>query len=224
MKRLITIFLSIGLVISFKSYSSGIPTVDVAAIAQNIQNALQQAQQAMEQLNALNDQIKEAKSINEKLKKEADEQLRRFEGNWGLANIFNDPTISSYLEIDDWKNVMDDSKNLESLREKYGLKTESENFQRNMDSLLISYDFMQQSYEASSKRAKNLKELSALLDKADTPQKKEDLLNKIAYEIAQVQIEKTRIDTMTQILEQQDQIKKNQLAVDFEKTFGRRGK
>ena len=46
-------FLFMGLVISFNSYSTGIPTVDPAAIAQTIQNALQQAQQAMEQLNAL---------------------------------------------------------------------------------------------------------------------------------------------------------------------------
>lgn len=219
MKKLL---LFIGLIISFNSYSSGIPTVDAAAIAQTIQNALQQAQQAMEQLKALETQIDEARNINEKLKKEAEEQLRRFEGNWGLGNVFVDPTISTYLNIDDWKTEMNNSQNLESLREKFQLVSESESFQKNLDSLLISYDLMQQSYDASTKRAKNIAEISKLLNEAKTPQQKEDLNNRLAFEIAQNQIDKTRIDTMAQLLEQQDRLKKNKMAVEFEKLY--RGK
>lgn len=215
-------FLFMGLVISFNSYSTGIPTVDPAAIAQTIQNALQQAQQAMEQLNALKKQIDEAKDINAKLKKESEEQLRRFEGNWELGNVFVDPTISSYLNIDDWKTEMNDSKNLSSLREKFGVISESESFQKNIDSLLVSYDLMQQSYDASTKRAKNIAEISKLLNEAKTPQEKEDLNNLLAFEIAQNQIDKTRIDTMAQLLEQQDRLKKNKMAVEFEKLY--RGK
>lgn len=215
-------FLFMGLVISFNSYSTGIPTVDPAAIAQTIQNALQQAQQAMEQLNALKKQIDEAKDINAKLKKESEEQLRRFEGNWELGNVFVDPTISSYLNIDDWKTEMNDSKNLSSLREKFGVISESKSFQKNIDSLLVSYDLMQQSYDASTKRAKNIAEISKLLNEAKTPQEKEDLNNRLAFEIAQNQIDKTRIDTMAQLLEQQDRLKKNKMAVEFEKFY--RGK
>ena len=203
-------FLFMGLVISFNSYSTGIPTVDPAAIAQTIQNALQQAQQAMEQLNALKKQIDEAKDINAKLKKESEEQLRRFEGNWELGNVFVDPTISSYLNIDDWKT------------EKFGVISESKSFQKNIDSLLVSYDLMQQSYDASTKRAKNIAEISKLLNEAKTPQEKEDLNNRLAFEIAQNQIDKTRIDTMAQLLEQQDRLKKNKMAVEFEKFY--RGK
>ncbi|OCL19319.1 hypothetical protein A9G07_10085 [Gilliamella sp. wkB72] len=219
MKKL---FLLMWLFISFNSYSTGIPTVDAAAIAQTVQNALQQAQQALEQLNALKEQIEEAKNINEKLKKESEEQLRRFEGNWGLGNVFVDPTISSYLNIDDWKTEMNDSQNLSSLREKFGVTSKSESFQKNIDSLLVSYDLMQQSYEASTKRAENIVELAKLLNEAKTPQEKEDLNNRLAFEIAQNQIDKTRIDTMAKLLEQQDRLKKNKMAVEFEKFY--RGK
>ena len=176
----------------------------------------------MEQLKALETQIDEARNINEKLKKEAEEQLRRFEGNWGLGNVFVDPTISTYLNIDDWKTEMNNSQNLESLREKFQLVSESESFQKNLDSLLISYDLMQQSYDASTKRAKNIAEISKLLNEAKTPQQKEDLNNRLAFEIAQNQIDKTRIDTMAQLLEQQDRLKKNKMAVEFEKLY--RGK
>ena len=156
------------------------------------------------------------------MKKESEEQLRRFEGNWELGNVFVDPTISSYLNIDDWKTEMNDSKNLSSLREKFGVISESKSFQKNIDSLLVSYDLMQQSYDASTKRAKNIAEISKLLNEAKTPQEKEDLNNRLAFEIAQNQIDKTRIDTMAQLLEQQDRLKKNKMAVEFEKFY--RGK
>lgn len=208
------------LLLSVVNFShAGIPTIDPAAIAQNIQLALQQASEAAAQLKALEQQIEEARNIDNRLKQQAKEELRRLEGNWGLSALFNDPTIASYLDVSDWTQALSDSKNLYSLRDKFNLTMTSKSAQERVDAILVSFDLIEQSYNASSKRAKNLQELSKLMDKATTPQMREDYANKISQEIAQNQLEKTRIDTMTEILKQQERIKKAQAAQEFSQKF-----
>ncbi|MGK7287859.1 type IV secretion system protein [Buttiauxella agrestis] len=107
----------LAMVLSFSpllSQASGIPTVDVASIAQQVMNATQQAQQALDQLNQTKAAIQQAKN-------QYDHYKNLVTGNNQLGNFLNDPLLNNVLPVKDWSDIYSDSKNLTDLRSRYGL-------------------------------------------------------------------------------------------------------
>lgn len=194
MKKGLLAFIGMSVLSQQLAFASGIPVVDVAGIAQMIQDGIQQANEAMNQLNATRQQIEDFKNA-------AEAEKKRFEGNWKLSDVLSDPTLTSYLPSDDWQKIYDGSRDVSALREEYGLYSENEDEQKVFDSMLTDIDVLQDSYSATVKRTENIKNLAAYMDQAQTPQQKADYQNRIAYEQLQIQNEKIKIDTVAALME-----------------------
>ncbi|CNK25749.1 P-type DNA transfer protein VirB5 [Yersinia aldovae] len=175
--------------------SAGIPVVDVAGIAQMLQNATQQAQEALDNLDAIKSQIAETKSM-------ADAAKARFEGNWGLADVLNDPTLNSYLPTKDWSDIYGGTRDLTNLRDKYGLKSQNTSIQKHYDEMLTNLDVMQEAYDSTVKRSDNIRKLGTMMDTAQTPQQKADYANRIAVEQTEILNENTKIELVKTQMEQ----------------------
>lgn len=82
------------------AHSSGVPVVDVANLAKNIESVIQQ----IEQLKTLHDQVKTAKT---QLETEVS-TLESMVGNRQLGDLLSDPTVWQYLpgELQDWKSLV----------------------------------------------------------------------------------------------------------------------
>ena len=125
MKKLAYVVLLASL--SGQVMASGIPTVDVAAIAKTVEEGLTRAQEAANQLNQLKEQY-------EQQIKYAEDQKQRLEGFTDFSSGFD--SASSYMK-DSLSSITDDAKSdLSDLRDKYGLSSSNSVAQARYDGLL----------------------------------------------------------------------------------------
>lgn len=201
---------------SCSSHASGIPTVDVAAIAQAVMDAMQQAQEAAAQLGALEDQIDQAKAQFEEMK-----QLTT--GNSRYGSQYYDPSMYEYLPTSttagSWEQIYKnmDGTTLSSYRKKYGLVTDNTGQQEVFDKQLANLRTAEAAYAANNKRLENLKKLQALADSANTPQQKEDIQARLQVEQANIANEANRLATAKDIMERQDKLMAQKQNRDFNK-------
>ena len=179
-------FVAAILSISTPIFASGIPVIDVAGVAQMVQNATQQAKQALDQLNTTKNAVMAEKA--------------RFEGNWNLADVLNDPTLISYLPSKDWQDLYNSGRDFAKLRKKYNLVSSDPIKQKAFDGMLANLDVMEKSYESTVKRQKNIEDLSRYMNSAQTPQQKDDLSNRLAFEQVQLSNEKSRLDSLNVLM------------------------
>lgn len=174
---------------SLPAMSNGILTYDATAALNMVQQAKDVADQALKQLEATKQAAEEAKS--------------RFEGNWGMADILNDPTLNSYLPKDDWQNIYG-NRDLSAKRDEYQLHSDSPEVQKSYDELLTNIAVMEDAYNASVERQNNIEQLARYMNEAQTPQEKQDYANRLQYEQIQLSNEKTRIDTLASLMEEKN--------------------
>lgn len=191
----------IALSISTPILASGIPVVDVAGIAQMLQSATQQAAQALDQLNATKNAMMAEKA--------------RFEGNWSLADVLNDPTLISYLPSKDWQDLYTSGRDFTQLRKKYNLVSNNPIKQKAFDGMLANLDVMEKSYESTVKRQKNIEDLSRYMNSAQTPQQKSDFSNRLAFEQVQLANEKSRLDSLNVLMKQKKDLESEAKANAF---------
>ncbi|ENG8827714.1 type IV secretion system protein [Salmonella enterica] len=192
MKRFLVGILLTGSVYSLPAGASGIPVVDAASIAQMVQDGIETAKQAADQLNQLKEQYNQAIAA-------AEAERQRFEGNWNLGNILNDPTLTSYLP-DNWSDIY--SGDVSGLREQYQLKSSNPDVQKRYDSLLNNLNSMQEVYDSTIKRTKNIEQLASYMNQAQTPQQKTDYANRILFEQAQIQNEQSKVVAVKTMMDQ----------------------
>ena len=192
-RKFLASIIACSLVMPVAVYASGIPVVDVAGIAQMVQNATATAQQALDQLNQLKQQYDQAVAA-------AKAEKERFEGNWSLGDILNDPTLTSYLP-DDWTDIYS-SGDVSGLRDQYKLKSSNPEVQEQYDSLLSNLNAMQEAYDATVQRTKNIEQLASYMNSAQTPQQKTDYANRILFEQTQIQNEQAKVSAVKAMMEQ----------------------
>jgi type IV secretion system protein VirB5 len=192
MKRFIAAIFLIGCTYSLSAGAVGIPVIDPASIAQMVQQATATAQQAADQLNQLKDQYNQTVAA-------AEAEKQRFEGNWNLGDILNDPTLTSYLP-DTWTDIY--SGDVSGLRDQYQLKSSDPDVQQQYDSLLSNLNSMQEAYDSTVQRTKNIEQLASYMDQAQTPQQKTDYANRILYEQAQIQNEQSKVAAVKTMMDQ----------------------
>lgn len=174
---------------------AGIPTVDVASIAQMIRDAQAQAQQALDALKTAKDGIAQAKAQYEHYKGIAI-------GNDQLGAFLNDPALNRLLPMGDWSAMYDDIKGISDLRQKYGLISTNKEVQRKFDQLLAVAGALEANYNASTERVKNAEKLRQKLDEVQTPQQKEDLNLRYQQEFLELQNQQLRLANMKYLDEQ----------------------
>ena len=171
MKRLAYVVLLASL--SGQVMASGIPTVDVAAIAKTVEEGLTRAQEAANQLNQLKEQY-------EQQIKYAEDQKQRLEGFTDFSSGFD--SASSYMK-DSLSSITDDAKSdLSNLRDKYGLSSSNSVAQARYDGLLQKIKIYDDFNDSLRDRANRITSLQNDFSSADTPQKKADLANQLSTE------------------------------------------
>lgn len=172
-KQLISAAVSAVLVFSAPAFSTGIPVVDVTAIAKTVQEGLLRAQEAKAALDQAMREYDQAKNIGEDAK-------RRFEGFSDFSGGFD--TASSYMQ-DSLSKITDDAKSdMGGIRDKYELKSEDKDIQNRYDSMLQKIKFYDDFNTSVGDRAKRIETLQRNFNNADTPQKKADLANQLSTE------------------------------------------
>ena len=154
MKKTLLALVTAGVTISAAPLilASGIPTIDVASIAQMVLDAQAQAQQALDALNTAKDGIAQAKA-----------QYEHYQGivtgNDQLGAFLNDPALNRLLPMGDWSEMYDNVKDIADLRDKYGLISKNKDVQRRFDQLLAVAGALEANYNASTERVKNAEKL-----------------------------------------------------------------
>lgn len=172
--------------------AGGIPTVDPAAISAQIQSKVETLAQLAKELDALNQQIEQAKQY-------AQEQAKRFEGNWNLGSIANNDDFLNSLPSEAKDTLLQKgSESLDSLRQKYGLKTDNAEHQKDYDALLSRKSRVETAYKNTQNRIKKLNEIRKLADRAKTPAEKQDVANKLALEQLYMQQEQVALQQLEQ--------------------------
>lgn len=209
-KSLIAVYLSLSMsgAFSFPVLASGIPTVDLASITQAIQNAQAQASDALRQLQAARDQIAQAKSQYEQFRSVT-------EGNDKLGNFLNNPLINSLLPVSDWEDIYTQTKDLSSLRSRYGLTSSNANVQAAFDKLLSQAGVLEDQYSATQTRIKTAEGLRTQLNSVETPKDREQLNLRYQQEIVEQQNQKAQLENTRYLAEQKDKIEDKRRAQAF---------
>ncbi|KFF42178.1 conjugal transfer protein [Pseudomonas sp. BRG-100] len=186
----------------------GIPTLDGTTAMLLTNNAIQQAQEAMAALKTAKDGIKQAKAQYDNFKSIAT-------GNDKLGDFLNNPALNKVLPMGQWADVYGTVKDIASLRERYGLKSDNVSVQAKFDRLLAAADALERNYDASTERVRNAEQLRARLNMVQTPQQKEDLQLRYQQELLEQQNQQMRMANMQMLVEQQDKIDNQKRAQAF---------
>ncbi|EQB98957.1 type IV secretion system protein [Photorhabdus temperata] len=188
--------------------ASGIPTVDVANIAQLAANAKQQADEALSQLNKTKEAIQQAKS-------QYDHYKGLVTGNDQLGNFLNDPLLNNVLPLSDWNDIYMDTKNLADLRSRYGLTSRDPKVQQAFDHLLSQAGALEDTYNAASQRIKNAEQLRKKLNTVKTPQQREELGLRLQQEQLELQNQQMQLQNMRLLMDQQEKLADKKKAQDL---------
>lgn len=185
--------------------ASGIPTVDAAGIATTIAENLKTLEQLKSQLDAINQQIDQAKQF-------AKDTKNRFEGNWKLGDLVSNDDFLSSLPSDA-KDILVNGMSLDGLRNKYGLKSDNAEVQKQFDSLMAYGERVEKNYKNTLKRIDKLNQIKTLNDAASTPAQKQDVANKLSLmqlEFNQEQVALRQAEEQFNAQEKLDREKSNQ--------------
>lgn len=191
--------LSMSGAFNFPVLAIGVPTISITEITQMIMNAQQQAQEALNQLNAARDAISQAKSQYEQFRSVT-------EGNDKLGDFLNNPLINSLLPVSDWQDIYTKTKDLASLRSRYGLTSSNANVQAAFDKLLSQAGVLENQYSATQTRVKTAEGLRTQLNAVVTPKDREQLNLRYQQELVEQQNQKAQLDNTRYLMEEKDKI------------------
>ncbi|ENC1443498.1 conjugal transfer protein TrbJ [Escherichia coli] len=184
-KVLSFLFAGIITVTSPSILASGIPVVDVTAIAKTVEEGLNRAAEAARQLEQLKQQY-------EQTIRYAEEQKKRLEGFTDFSNGFD--SASSYMK-DSLSTITNSAKSdLSSLRSQYDLSSNIAETQQKYDAILAKIKFYENFNNEMQERAKRLTTLQKEFASADTPQKKADLSNQLNTEKLTMELQLKQYD------------------------------
>lgn len=202
--------------------AAGIPTIDVASIAQLILDAMEQAQMAAEQLNQLEAEYEQTKD-------QFEENKGLITGNSGYGARHNNAELYDYLPTDtttgSWEQIYENMPNstLNQYRDRYGLRSEEVTQQEVYDKKLTNLYTLETAFRANNLRLENIHALMAEADTATTPQQKDDIQARIAAEQAAIANEAARLSSIQDLMDRQDEMlvkRQNQEFREFLRTGG----
>ena len=188
--------------------ASGIPTIDVAAIAKTVEEGLTRAKEAASQLSQLKEQYEQSM-------KYAEAQKQRLEGFTDFSDGFD--SASSYMK-DSLSSITDGAKSdLSGLRYKYGLSSSNNTTQARYDGLLQKIKFYDEFNDSMRERANRITSLQNEFSGADTPQKKADLANQLSTEKMTLDMQIKQYDIAERQMESAEKARQEQAGIDFRK-------
>ncbi|MGD1336087.1 type IV secretion system protein [Vibrio harveyi] len=183
--KLKTALLCLSFTFAAPSFATGIPVVDVAGIAQFAAEATTRAKDFATSL-------VEAKKRLTEMKEQGEHYKNMVEGHTDFEDILYDKNLNEYFALDDWQTIYENIDDIADLRKKFDLYSDDPFMQRHYDQQLKQYKMQTMFYESSVQHNKNMNKLMTQYQSANTPSKKADLANAIAFE-------KTRIENDAQM-------------------------
>lgn len=181
--------------------ASGVPTVDVAALTQMVQNAQQQAREALAQLDKAKEAISQAKS-------QYDHYKGIIQGNDKLGDFLNDPYVNQLLPARDWQDIYSQAKDLPRLRQRYGLTSSDPQVQAAFDRLLTQADVLEKQYKATNTRLEHAKGLRNRLNTVETPKEREQLALRYQQEVLELQAQQAQLQNSRYLMEQKEKMER----------------
>lgn len=191
--------------------ASGVPTVDVAALTQMVQNAQQQAREALAQLDKAKEAISQAKS-------QYDHYKGIVQGNDKLGEFLNDPYVNQLLPAKEWQDIYSQAKDLPQLRQRYGLTSSDPQVQAAFDKLLSQADVLEKQYKATNTRLDHAKGLRNRLNTVETPKDREQLALRYQQEMLELQAQQAQLQNSRYLMEQKEKMereKHSQKVIDY---------
>lgn len=188
--------------------ASGVPTVDVAALTQMVQNAQQQAREALAQLDKAKEAISQAKS-------QYDHYKGIVQGNDKLGEFLNDPYVNQLLPAKEWQDIYSQAKDLPQLRQRYGLTSSDPQVQAAFDKLLSQADVLEKQYKATNTRLDHAKGLRNRLNTVETPKDREQLALRYQQEMLELQAQQAQLQNSRYLMEQKEDMENAKRAQDF---------
>ncbi|UJF17255.1 type IV secretion system protein [Vibrio sp. SS-MA-C1-2] len=201
MKKLLCMLL---IVLSPVSYS-GIPTFDITAFTQMIQDATIKAQQFQQTMN-------EARNRLEMMKEQQNHYKSMVEGHFNFEDILNDLNANEFLALDDWKDIYDDVAELNQLREQFNLFSDDPIVQQQYDNQLKQFNLQNKMYDSAVERNDRMKSLLNEFSTATTPAAKDDIANSLRLEQLQMQNDAQMMQTMNALMSKERVMKADQSA------------
>ena len=193
MKRLLlVIFLSFPLNLS----AAGIPTIDIAAIAQMILDGVEQATR-------FKTQMEEAKNRLGEMKSQGDHYKDMVDGHFNFEDVLNNPQSNQFMASENWKDIYNDLTGLGELRQEFGMYSDDPIVQRRYDNKLKQYNAKTKFYKASVDRSNRMSDLLEQFNTATTPSAKDDIANAIRFEQTQVQNDTQMMASLNELMEKQ---------------------
>lgn len=187
------------------THASGIPVVDVASIIQTVTEGLREAQEFATQ-------IQEARSRLNELKAQGEHYKDMVEGHYNFEDLINDPNVNQFMDLNEWKDIYNDTSNLANLRDEFGMHSDNPAIQKRMDRKLQQLNAQQQYYEATINRNNQLQSLLDQFTAATTPAAKEDIANAIALQKGQIENDKQMMSAMNTLMTEQNTLEADQAA------------
>ena len=171
---------------AFPAQAGGIPTIDGASLAQNIQRGLQMAEQIKNQ---------------EKQIKEMKKQVEAFKGGRNMGNLLRNAAQEQLPE--EWKAVYNAAAkmNNKDLLSSKGYKDGA-----SADHMLKQFDLLMRAIKDSEIRMKNINALMDQIDSTQDIKAAADLQNRIAAEQAHIQQNQTNLDMMARMMDLQEKV------------------
>lgn len=210
-KNIIALSVLVSFTFSPLSFAGGIPTIDVAAIAESVK----MLEEARNQLNELKTQVATAKSQLDSFVKEAEDTKRRLEGYTDFSNIFDSSTEYLKDTLNDFKSDIKQVEIDDYLKSKgVDVKDDTElkaDYERKVEKIK-RYEKIQTNLESQSSK---LDKLQREFKSATTPQKREEILNTIQLENLKMQNTMKTVELEMKKQEQEQEIEKKEAVVKY---------
>lgn len=188
-KTVIRAVLALGLALCFASAkSSGIPVVDVAAIA----NMIQQYTQMIQQYKVLQNQLTTTAK-----------QLESVTGSRGMGALFSNPQIQSLMPAD-WANLytsIEKSPLFKEARKKFPMSKDPR-INAIYDQTAATNATMQDFFKKTQMRITQIQQLQGQIDSASDPAAKADLQNRMVSEQNSIAASSQLMAAMQKLAEQ----------------------
>ncbi len=205
LKRLIIIGIC---ALSNNVYATGIPTVDVAAIAQNLMSYTAEVANYAE---VLSQWKKQYDQMTQQLNT-MQQQYQAITGTRNMGQFLNDQMLFRSLPPE-WKSIYDNVKKTgDSLQ---GLKSSNDGQRIYYGTINTNVDQLTQTYTAATQRIDRLQELMGQIDYAQDVKAAQDLANRIGVEQALLQNENSRVALMIQLQQMQMQVAQEQRSAQW---------
>lgn len=203
MKRLL-----VGLMVAVLSNSTyaQIPVTDAAGLAQ----AVQQVAKAQKM-------IEEAKRRYEQVQDNFKENMDAIEGNdWSYiaGQMKND---YDFIPRENWEDIED--MDVTAMRDRYGLRSDDPEMQEVYDQRMRYLAANEAAYSSQKQHLENIEELRSRAASLQDPHQREELANAISLEVAAMQSDQNRIETINRNMDRDAKLREMSANRDLREMF-----